>query len=707
MTQSKTPGNPDSTSGKAGDAPPGEARDASTLARDATVWAAVSHEIRTPLTGVMGMLEILGHTSLTEEQRRIIATAEASSLTLMRIVDDVLDFAKLESTSVTLAPVPTDIGALAEDCAAILSGQAGAKGLIVTCETDSRLPRVVCDPVRVRQLLVNLGGNAVKFTDQGGVAITAQMTAATPAAAPATVGVRLSVRDSGIGIPEELRPFLFQPFSRLATGGTSRSGAGLGLAICRRIVEIMGGGISVEAGAGPGSQKAGGSVFHVDLILPVAAQARDAGPALKGVQVLAVEGDRATAIALRYLQDAGATVTRLRGLGEVTHHLGSHAPGADSLEPQGPSLVLLSPDAESEDIAAVCHALEAMAQGAPPVLWLRPRPAGAAPAVRGVESAGAYPIRRADLLAAVKRAIDPPDASAVAAAVVTRRAGTAAGFTAVREESMAYARAEGRVVLVAEDNPINQDVLRQQLSILGFDCDIAENGAAALKALATGRYLVMLCDCHMPGVDGFELTRRVRATENGAARLPIIAITANALPGEAARCLAAGMDDYLAKPIEIRTLNAMLDRWVAPDYRSAVAIPPPDAPLPVRTPPPSSAPARVVDIRNLEAIYGNDPERLALVLTDWRSGIENAVRTITGALAKGQPDAALDAAHRIKGSAGIAGAYGLSVEAGALEAALRAGNRAAVQLAARRVETLADAAISEVAQTMGGGRRPF
>ena len=678
MTKAATPEtlSPETLGHDAGSALPQEAP------REASVWAAVSHEIRTPLMGVMGMLEILGHTSLTEEQRRIIATAETSSLALMRVIDDVLDFARLESTSVTLAPEPTDIGLLAEDCAAFLASQAGAKGLALTCETDGRLPLVVCDPVRVRQLLVNLGGNAVKFTDHGAVAISVQMTTA----ASSAVSLRLSVKDSGIGIPPELRPFLFQPFSRLATGGGARSGAGLGLAICRRIVEIMGGTVTIEGAAALLKAGAGtGSVFHIDLTLPIAAPAETAGVnlgvRLDGVQVLAVDSDRATAIALRYLEDAGAAVTRLRGLGEIVHRLG----------PVGPALVVLGPEAESEDIVAVGNALRTM-PGAPALLWLRPRSAAGAPGAGAVESVAAYPLRRAELLAAARRANDPLRA---ATAVVTRRTDPLGGFAAVREDSMATARAEGRVVLVAEDNPINQDVLCQQLSILGFDCDIAEDGAAALKALETGRYLLMLCDCHMPGVDGFELTRRVRARESGAGgeRLPIIAVTANALPGEAARCLAAGMDDYLPKPIEIRTLNAALARWISSAEHAPSLIPPPEMPLPAR----AGAATHVVDTRNLEAIYGNDQERLTRVLAEWRAGIEDAVRTIAGAFATGRPDAALEAAHRIKGSAGIAGAYGLSAEAAALEVALRAGNAAAAKQAARRVETTAASAVSEVA----------
>lgn len=662
--------------------------------QEATVWAAVSHEIRTPLMGVIGMLEILGHTSLTEEQRRIIATAETSSLALMRIIDDVLDFARLESTSVSLTPAPTDVGELAEESATFLAGQAGAKGLIVTCETDQRLPLVMCDPVRVRQLLVNLGGNAVKFTDQGAVAISVQMTAATSR----EVSLRLSVKDSGIGIPEDLRSFLFQPFSRLAQGGAVRSGAGLGLAICRRIVEIMGGAIALDGTAGAGS------VFHVDLTLPIATAACDNSTVLDGLKVLAVDGDTAVAIALKYLEAAGAEVVRLAGLGEIARRLAPASLGDQTHGTSvrsGPVLVLFGPEAEAEDIAAVSGALKAMTPSsvvwpAPSLLWLRSRTVTTTP---GVDSIAAYPLRRADLLAKARRAADP---AAPLQPVVTRRAEAHTGFAAMREETAAAARAEGRVVLLAEDNPINQDVLCQQLSILGFDCDIADNGTAALKALETGAYPVMLCDCHMPGMDGFELTKRIRAMEaqgplhpGGPPRMPIIAVTANALPGEAGRCLAAGMDDYLPKPIEIRTLSAMLSRWI-PAMQATVPMAP--APAPAR--------ADVVDIRNLAAIYGNDQDRLKRVLTEWRAGIEDGTRVIASAFAASGPgktrlEPALDAAHRIKGSAGIAGAFGLSADAAALEAALREGNVAAAREAARKLEATAAEAVEAVKQASG------
>ena len=663
MSTAETPANP-----------PGSPRP-----QEAAVWAAVSHEIRTPLMGVMGMLEILGHTSLTEEQRRIIATAETSSLALMRIIDAVLDFARLESTSVSLAPAPTDIGALAEDCAALVAVQAGSKALTVACETDSRLPLVMCDPVRVRQLLVNLGGNAVKFTDQGAVAIMVQMIAATSK----DVSLRLSVRDSGIGIPEDLRPFLFQPFSRLAYAGAGRSGAGLGLAICRRIVEIMGGVIAVD-GVGTGA----GVVFNIDLTLPIAGPI--AGPAggeagVSGLKVLAVDGDVATGIALKYLEVAGASVTRLAGLGEIPQRLGSSVRGASD-----PVLVLLGPDAEVEDIAAVVSALKAMAQAAPSLLWLRPRTVPAA--AQSVDSISAYPLRRSELLAKARRAGDP---AAAVQPVVMR---PTEPFAAVREDTAAAAWAEGRVVLVAEDNPINQDVLCQQLSILGFDCDIAENGNAALKALEAGAYPAMLCDCHMPAMDGFELTRCVRELEaSGArARMPIIAVTANALPGEGARCLAAGMDDYLPKPIEIRTLSATLSRWIT----KAVVVPLVEAKVPAEA-------TGVVDIRNLAAIYGSDPERLKRVLSAWRAGVEDGMRTIVTAFAAPglgavRPEAVLEAAHRIKGSAGIVGAYGLSADAAALEAALRDDNLARARDAARKLEATAVAAATAVTEAVRG-----
>ena len=283
-----------------------------------------------------------------------------------------------------------------------------------------------------------------------------------------------------------------------------------------------------------------------------------------------------------------------------------------------------------------------------------------------------------------------------AAPVLTRRL-TVKPFNAGLgdDESAAAARAEGRVILVAEDNIINQQVLRQQLAILGFDCDIAGGGAAALQALRERSYLVLLCDCHMPGIDGFELTRLIRAGEKpGGARLPIIAITANAMPGEPERCRAAGMDDYLAKPIEIRGLQAALERWLDPNWHPLSID---GAPLaPSQTKAPGHALPSTVDLRNLKAVFGDNAARLKPVLDQWRAVIEESSEDLRRALSAMRWDDATAAVHRIKGSAGIAGAHGLSAAALALETALRANDSDSITRSAVRLLDCAASALQDI-----------
>ncbi len=637
------------------------------------MWAAMSHEIRTPLMGVVGMLEILARTSLTDEQRRIIATAEESSVALMRIVDDVLDFAKLETAQVRLNPVPTDLVALVEGSAELLANAAAAKGLALTVEIEGELPQVMCDGLRLRQVLLNLGNNAIKYTDRGRVAFTAQIWERDAS----RVSIRFTVADSGIGIPPDLHVFLFKPFSQLATTHTRGfGGVGLGLSICRSLINAMGGTIEVESSAR-------GSLFHVTVSFPRTGQTI-ASASAKGISVIAIDaGEPVLTIATRYLATAGAEITTVRSLNAISGLL----PSRDGK----PVVVLVGPDAEADDIEAVTSTLKRIAPDLSlHVLWLHPHAVGGGQllARRGVRALPAHPLRRADLLAAVT---DHGWQRDEASAVLTRSARNTAILGT--DEAVAAARAEGRVILVAEDNLINQEVVRQQLAILGYDCDIAASGSMAVRALLENSYLLLLCDCHMPGMDGFELTRIIRSGErSGRERLPIVAITANALPGEAARCKAAGMDDYLAKPIEIRTLETVLARWISP------------AKLPKSTTSALTAidnigdasSAATVDLRKIAAMYDNDHTRLAPVLEQWNVSIGDAVTSLERDLASGRWNEAIEIVHRIKGSAGIAGAHRLSAAGADLEEALRQGDRDRIRDAGARVRALAERALGEV-----------
>ncbi len=639
----------------------------------------MSHEIRTPLMGVVGMLEILSRTSLTDEQRRIIATANESSSALKHIVDDVLDFAKLESARAGLSPVATDLADLLEGCTETLANQADTKGLRITCEVDFNMPPVMCDAARLRQVLLNIGINAVKFTDSGHVELRLQ-------AGPVTnkgTAVRFTIADSGIGIPADFHAFLFQPFSQLAvSAGRGHAGVGLGLAICRTLVEAMEGSITVESAPGRGTR------FFIDLTFPPAPGPTWVPPDLEALSVIVLDdGEPSLQIAVRYLEAAGAKARRVGALNSL---------GANSLlsifplpAGEGNVLVLIGPDAEAEDVQAATTTLNTGAAAKPPVLWLHPRAVGGAQilARRGVRAVRAHPLRRAQLFVAVGSA-HPSIADYAGTPVLTRRldAQTVSGDD---EEAAAAARAEGRVILIAEDNAVNQLVLRQQLAILGFDCDIAGNGVLALQALRERAYLLLLCDCHMPGTDGFELTRLIRLGEkSGGRRLPIIAITANAMPGEPERCRAAGMDDYLSKPIEISGLKTALERWLDV-ARHPVR-------LSTADPAPSAAATSAIDLKNLKAVFGNDAGRLKPILDQWRAVIEQASADLRTALAGEKWSEAGAAAHRIKGSAGIAGAHGLSAAAAALEDALHMREPARIAREGQCVLTCAAGALQDV-----------
>jgi two-component system sensor histidine kinase/response regulator len=637
----------------------------------ARIWAVMSHEIRTPLMGVVGMLEVLNRTSLTDEQRRIIATAEESSVTLMGIIDDVLDFAKLESTEVKLEEGLADPVAIVESTAELLANIAGSKRLGLACEAVGDLPLVMCDALRLRQVLLNIGTNAVKYTDSGSVTLTvAQVGAAADA-----VTLRFSVADTGQGIPAELQGYLFEPFWQLAgresSFGGGMGGVGLGLAICRTLVDAMDGEIAIDSQAGKGTR------FDVDITFKKAAKAAPGVPRLEDAEIVTVDtGEASLAIALRYLEHAGASIVRVDNHGAIARY----TPAA-----QRRTTILFGADTEAEDVEATAAALQRMgSEHMSSIVWLHRGAAGSLPVRSGVWPVRANPMRRAELFAAVMRLGGAREGDGFA--VVARHQQRLVDPT----DAVQAARADGLVILVAEDNKVNQEVLRQQLAILGYDCDIAPTGHAALKALSERRYPLLLCDCHMPGMDGFELTRMIRTGEGSGARMPIVAVTANAVPGEAARCRAAGMDDYLAKPIEIGSLQAKLNHWIGPTQARAVWAG--GAPPAVK-----EAPDRVLDLRGLSVIYGNDPIRLSPVLEQWAVSMTEVLKDLDDSIAAKKWDLALAATHRLKGTAGVAGAPRLSAAAAALEVALHGGDATTIARDSARVRSLTLAGLNEAA----------
>jgi signal transduction histidine kinase/HPt (histidine-containing phosphotransfer) domain-containing protein len=514
--------------------------------------ATMSHEIRTPMNGVQGMLELLEYTPLSADQRDLVTVVRESASSLLTIINDILDFSKIEAGRLDLERVPVSLAAVVEGVADTLAPGARNKGLSLIAFVDPILPPVILgDPVRLRQVLFNIAGNAVKFTQDGSVKIRAEMTGWEDG----RVGLRIGVIDTGIGIPPDVQARLFRPFSQAEASTTRRfGGTGLGLSICRRIAELMGGEITVE------SEPDRGSAFWFAITVDVAPDEGAGAPALPlaGLAVLVVvSDDDERRFLARYLAEDGATVIDAAD----TRAAQAALDGATGIH-----VAIL------DDHVALPGTGNATSSGAGSGTgegaWLAGMGAGVgivrltrhvASAPPGGVATMTRPVRRSHLARTVLVAAGrrPPEIESAPANAVLAGTPSTTGLPDGDE-----ARAWGRLILVAEDHPTNRHVIRRQLSALGYAADIAEDGRQALEMWRQGGYGLLLTDCQMPEMDGFDLARAVRAEEPPGTRIPIVAITANAMAGETQKCLAAGMDDGVSKPVEIGQLRRILDRYL-------------------------------------------------------------------------------------------------------------------------------------------------
>ncbi|MCW2245375.1 PAS domain S-box-containing protein [Azospirillum fermentarium] len=628
--------------------------------------ATMSHEIRTPMNGVLGMLELIALTPLNGEQTTLLTTVRDSAMALLRIIDDILDLSKIEAGKLDLEEMPLAPLDLVEGVADLLAPQAQHKHLMMVCDVDPEIPaRVLGDPGRLRQILFNLTGNAIKFTESGRVVLRLRAVRGAPRG---RVRLTFEVEDTGIGISPAGQARLFQPFSQADSSTTRRfGGTGLGLAICTRLVEMMGGQIGVQSSPGRGS------TFWFAVDLPLAAREEEGGgvPDLAGITVLLADEDPAERTVLtRMLQGAGAVVADADSAEEALDLFDLAAPdllmvSAGLPGEHGPGLdMLMSGIADYHQVGGTTPPLLVLADGRGIA-----SPAGAGVLVR--------PLHRRDVLRAVG------DRTGCAVPAVDAAPSVP---DAVDEPALPVT---GQRILVAEDHPTNQQVIVRQLRQLGFEADIVADGAEALAAWRGGGYSLLITDCHMPRMDGYELARRIRAEERaegapGAAPLPIIAMTANALAGEMERCTDAGMDAYLPKPVTLQQLSATLRRWAAcaPAPVPVVnggAVPAGGAPIASVTAGPEPG---VLDLDHIRATFGSLDAGTVAMMGYFIETTQPLVAETAAALDRGDLEAARSAAHAAAGAARTAGAGTLAAACSAVELAIHRGDRSAAMTAA-------------------------
>ncbi len=611
--------------------------------------ATMSHEIRTPMNGVIGMAEMLCNSQLTAHQLEQVTTLQNSANALLRIIDDILDFSKIEAGRLELELSPVSLIDLVEGLCSSLSQMSAKRNVDLLFFISPRIhEHLLADDVRLRQLLNNLLGNAIKFSS--GQAIRGRVSLRVEPVTGEPQRLRFQVSDNGIGIAPDALHTIFTPFSQAEVSTTRRfGGTGLGLAISKRLVELMGGEIEVASEVGIGA------TFTITLPLePAPDQPVRVQPDLSGVHCIIVASGLLDVRDLReYLESAGGVVSHADSVEDAAGLARAHA---------GMVVILRDIGNAKPIIPAALRGIE----GARHVLIARGRRNRARQVSDDAVLVDGTSLRRAVLLRAVAVAaghaspemfIDPDTRELIGAGS--------------RAPSVEEARAQGRLILVAEDDEINRKVISEQLSLLGYACEIATDGLKALALWRERGHALLITDMHMPHMDGYTLARTIREQEAGRGRLPILALTANAIRGEAARAHAAGIDKYLTKPIQLKALQNELEEWLPVLGNEAPAAEPPRK---------SESPGTlsVLDLSALEAVVGNDVETMRHFLGSYLTSAESLALELRDAVEQMDFDAIADITHRLKSSSRSMGALSLGIICEVLEDAAKNHDRSQV-----------------------------
>jgi len=502
--------------------------------------ATMSHEIRTPMNGVIGLADLLTATDLDERQRQYVSGVQSAGEALLAIINDVLDFSKIEAGRMELEVIDLDVTAVVEEVAGLLARQAHAKGIELITRCPGLSTTLRGDPSRLRQVLLNLTANAIKFTDAGEVVLSVHPAAASDDA----VDLTFEVSDTGIGISPAHQQHIFQPFSQVDASTTRRfGGTGLGLAISRQLVETMGGALTVDSRLGAGS------AFRFTVRLPRGRVRTVAPPGTlarlpEGMAVLVVDDNATNRLILHEQLVAWHLRPELADDGPAALLLLHRAAAAGTPFP----LALLDVNMPAMDGLELARLIKESPElsGTHLVVLTSTDVTSAELDSAHIAAHLNKPVRSAQLHDCLSRVLQP-----------------ATRVPCPDETGSVEHQPPGRGrVLVVEDNAINQLVARGLLDRLGFVVDLAGNGYEALAALEQTAYAAVLMDCQMPEMDGYTATAEIRRREGADRHLPIIAMTAGALAGDEERCLAAGMDAYVPKPINSSQLEAVLSRWV-------------------------------------------------------------------------------------------------------------------------------------------------